>query len=79
MAKSINLVVVVVLATAGIPSHDVCVRAELHHGVWPCGAWEGMPMKTCPNKGINMLSLIQQNGRGRGLLASCPKGYAGRL
>ena len=59
MSESIDLVVIVVVATTGIPSLDVRIRAELNHGVWTGGTGEGVSMKTGPDEGINMLCLIQ--------------------
>ena len=58
MAEAVDLIVVVVVTAAGIPSHDVCVGTQLHHGVRTSGAGEGVSVKTGSDKGVNMLRLV---------------------
>ena len=58
MAEAVDLIVVVVITAAGVPSHDVRVGAQLHHGVRTGGAGEGVSVKTGSYKGVNMLCLV---------------------
>ena len=58
MTEGIDLVVIIMITAAGVPTHDMRIGAKLHHRVRPCGAWEGMPVETCADHGVNILIQI---------------------
>ena len=58
MAEGVYLPVVIMITTAGIPAHDVCVGTELHHCIRTSSTREGMPMKAGPDKRVGILHQI---------------------
>ena len=66
MTEGIDLVVVIMVTAAGVPSHDVRIGTELHHCVGPCGAGEGVPVETGADHRVDILIQIFLLRGGRG-------------
>ena len=66
MTEGIDLVVIIMITAAGVPTHDMRVGAELHHRVGPCGAGEGVPMETGADHRVDILIQIFLLRGGRG-------------
>ena len=58
MAEGVNPVVVIVITAAGIPSHDMGVRAELHKRIRAGRSRERMSVKTGSDEWIDIRKAV---------------------
>ena len=70
MTKAIDLAVILMIPAAGIPTHDMGIRTQLHHGKGARSTREGMSMKSRTDERIDIHQLISKLIRSRRLLAT---------
>lgn len=73
MAESVDMVVVIMVSAAGIPTQDMRVGTELYHRVRTGRSGKCVSVETCTDKRIYIPRLIQKGGGLGSLLAACQK------
>ena len=58
VTEGVDLAVVVMIAAAGIPTHNMCIRTKLNHGKRTGGSGKSMTVKTGSDKRIYVLYLV---------------------
>ena len=77
-AEGIDDAVGLVVATAGIPTDEVSVGAKLHHRIWACSPWEGVPVLTRTDERIDETQKILAGTTARSLRGAGRQEEGGR-